>query len=401
MIGQDWLSARAAQGLILYQSTDTGDMMDDGQSLGLFVVVVAVLSVGSAAALPILMAKLSLRRAVPVLALVGPVLAIVGALVGSGAMTLSGHDVGYVLAVTILTGFSAIVVGWRLAQPLATDLGQVAATVAAIAEGERGARTGIERQDELGELASAVDELGRSLARAEAERLAADEERRSVVSALSHDLRTPLASLLASIDAVADGVADVDEHLAAMRRNVLNLNRLVEDLFLLARADSGNLALQSELLDLSELIDEALEAMLPAAIDQGVRLVAELTEAVPIHGDATAVGRVLRNLLDNAIRHAPEGGLVSVRLEQGSGVVRVIVLDDGPGFAADFVPKAFERFTQSDSARSRNGIAGLGLAIAQTLTQAHGGSVTISPGGGGQVRVTLPLKADSASSPAG
>ncbi len=384
-------SVRSSQAVQLAQSVDKNDMMDDGQSLTLFVVVVVALSVLVALGLPIFMGRLSLRRSVPVLALVGPVLAIVGALVGTGAMTLSGHDAGYVLTVTILSGVAAIIVGWRLARPLANDLDRVATTVSAIAAGERSARTDIDRQDELGVLASAVDELGRSLVRVEAERSAADDERQSVVSALSHDLRTPLASLLVSIDAIEDGIAEVDEHLPAMRQNVLALNRLVEDLFLLARADSGNLALQSESLDLAELVDEALEAMGPTAAGDDVGLQAVLDQAVPVRGDATAIGRVLRNLVDNAIRHSPEGGrvVVAVEVEDGSAIVQV--RDDGPGFDAEFLPRAFERFSQHDPARSRHGGAGLGLAIAQTLIQAHGGSVTIEAGPGGRVQLCLPL----------
>ena len=381
-----------AQSVQLAQVVDKNDMMDDGQSLTLFVVVVVALSVVVALGLPTFMGRLSLRRSVPVLALVGPLFAIVGALVGTGAMTLSGHDAGYVLTVTILSGVAAIIVGWRLARPLANDLGRVATTVSAIAAGERSARTDIDRQDELGELASAVDELGRSLVRAEAERSAADDERQSVVSALSHDLRTPLASLLVSIDAIEDGIAEVDEHLPAMRQNVLALNRLVEDLFLLARADSGNLALQSESLDLAELVDEALEAMGPTASEGQVVLQAALHQAVPVRGDATAIGRVLRNLVDNAIRHSPRGGDVVVSVEVGDGTAVVQVRDDGPGFDADFLPRAFERFSQHDPARSRHGGAGLGLAIAQTLIQAHGGSVTIEAGPGGRVELFLPLE---------
>lgn len=376
---------------VLALAGDSSDMMEDGESLTLFVAVVAALSVGVAGVLPLVMAKMSLRRSVPVLAVVGPILAVVGALVGSGAMELSGHDAGYVLLVTVITGAAATIVGWRLARPLALDLGAVAETVSALALGDRSVRTGIERQDELGDLASAVDELGSSLARAEAERSAAEDERRSVVSALSHDLRTPLTSLLASIDAVEDGLADVDEHLPAMRQNVLALNRLVEDLFLLARADSGNLALHSEAVDLAELVDEALEAMSPAAREQGVELTADLHVAVPVFGDPTAIGRVLRNLLDNAIRHSPGGGAVSVNVATRTNQAVVAILDEGPGFDVDFVPRAFERFTQSDTARSRNGGAGLGLAIAQTLTEAQGGVVSITPGPGGQVQFQLPL----------
>ncbi len=367
------------------------DMMEDEARIGFFVVTIAALAVAAVTLLPWVMKGLTIRWAVPALAVVGPVLAVLGSLVGSGAMTLSGHDIGYFLLVIGVTGLAAIFVGWRLSRPLAKDLDTVLVTVDAIAGGDRSRRTGIDRGDEVGALAGAVDELGRSLARAEAEREAADDERRAVVSALSHDLRTPLASLLASVDALEDGLADGTTHLRSMRRNVLALERLVDDMFLLARADSGQLSLQAEHLDLAELIDEALEAVAPAAGERDVKLTAEMSGAISIWGDDTAVGRVLRNLLDNAIRHASSGGLVEVSTVVANRAVTMTVVDDGPGFDAQFVPRAFERFTQADAARSRPGGAGLGLAIAQTLVEAHDGEISIDPGPGGRVSVRLPL----------
>lgn len=375
----------------MIRSIVAAEMMDDEASIGLFVAITVALAVAAVTLLPPVMKRLRIRSAVPALAVIGPVLAAVGSLAGSGAMTLSGHDVRYVVLVVAVTGVAASIVGWRLARPLAMDLDAVAGTVEAMAAGDRTSRTGIDRSDEVGELAAAVDELGRSLLRSETERDAAEGERRAVVSALSHDLRTPLASLLASVDALEDGLADGETHLRSMRRNVLALERLVEDLFLLARADSGRLVLQAESLDLSELIDEALEAVGPAATEHGVRLRSESASAIAVRGDDTAIGRVLRNVLDNAIRHASSAGVVDVATRIDGDVVTVSVHDDGDGFDPEFVPRAFERFTQADSARSRHGGAGLGLAIAQTLVEAHGGSVVIEPGPGGHVAIRLPL----------
>ncbi len=370
------------------------EMMDDEASIGIFIAMTAALALGAVTLLPPVMKRIRIRRAVPALAIIGPVLAVLGSLVGSGAMTLSGHDVGYVVLVVGVTGLAATVVGWRLARPLAMDLDTVVHTVESIAGGNRSARTGIDRNDEIGDLAAAVDHLGRSLMRSEAERDAAEDERRAVVSALSHDLRTPLASLLASVEALEDGMADEATHLRSMRRNVLALERLVEDLFLLARADSGRLALQAEELDLAELIDEALEAIGPFAAEHGVTMQAELSNAIPISGDANAIGRVLRNLLDNAVRHAAEDeGIVTVVTSLDEPHVLLEVNDNGLGFDPKFVPRAFERFTQADTARSRQGGAGLGLAIAQTLVEAHQGSIRIEPGPGGRVVVQFPLLA--------
>jgi signal transduction histidine kinase len=365
-------------------------VMEEGPAVALFVVLVVAVSLVSALVLPAIFLRLPLKYAVPALALVGPVLAIVGSLIGTGAMTLSGHDAWYAVLVAACTGAAAIFVGLRLARPVARDLDSVAGTVELVAKGDRSARTGIDRRDEIGMLAAAVDEMCRSLARAETERVAADEERRSVVSALSHDLRTPLASLLVSVDALEDGIGDREAHLRAMRGNVLALESLVGDLFLLARADSGSLALSSEELDLAELVDEAVEAVESVALVADVRVKTELDGPVPVLGDHGALGRVLRNLLDNAIRYSPPGGEIVVGAAPTETGVRLEVVDEGTGFPDAFVPRAFDRFSQADDARSRPGRTGLGLAIARTLVEAHGGQIAVEPGPGGLVRVDLP-----------
>ena len=384
------LPLAAAGPMLAVAEGDSGPMMEDGPSVLLFVVAVVAVSIVAAVIAHPLLTRLPLRRSVPLLALIGPVLGVVGSLIGTGAMTLSGHDIWYSLLVAACTGAASIVVGLRLARPVAADLDQIMSTVEAVADGERQARTGIERPDEIGKLASTVDELSRSLARAEVERAAAETERQSVVSALSHDLRTPLASLLVSVDALQDGVGDPDDHLRAMRGNVLALEALVGDLFLLARADSGSLALTSETLDLAELVDEAVEAIGPVAADREVTVRAEMGQARFVDGDDRALGRVLRNLLDNAVRHSPEGGVVRVADRSEGARVVVEVHDEGDGFPEAFLPEAFDRFTQADGSRSRTGGAGLGLAIARTLLAAHDGLVTAEAGPGGLVRIELP-----------
>jgi two-component system, OmpR family, sensor histidine kinase BaeS len=366
-------------------------VMPDEASVALFVSLTVAVSVLAALVVPLVLRRLPLRASVPALALVGPVLGIIGSLIGTGAMTLSGHDIWYALLVAGCTGAAASVVGLRLARPVARDLDQVMGTVESVAAGHRGARTAINRPDEIGKLAAAVDELSRSLSRAETERVAADEERRSVVSALSHDLRTPLASLLASVDALTDGIGEPPVHLRAMRANVLALESLVGDLFLLARADSGSLALGSEALDLAELIDEAVEAVEPVASARTVAVVARPVGPLVVIGDHQALGRVLRNLLDNAVRYSPPRGTVTVFQAARAGRAYVGVEDEGPGFDPSFAGHAFDRFTQADDARHRPGGAGLGLAIAQTLILAHQGSIRIEPGPGARVVVELPL----------
>jgi signal transduction histidine kinase len=372
------------------EGLEAGVMMDDGPSVALFIVAVIGVSILAAVGLPTILRRLPLRRGVPALALVGPVLGLVGGLVGTVAMILSGHDIWYALVVAFATGAASIIVGLRLAGPLARDLDRVSNTVLSVADGARQVRTEVDSGGEVGALAEAVDELSRSLARAEVERSAAENERRSVVSALSHDLRTPLASLLVSVDALEDEIGEPEDHIRAMRGNVMALEALVGDLFLLARADSGTLGLSLEPLDLAELVDEAVEAVEPVASLTEVTVEAELTGSIEVDADHHALGRVLRNLLDNAIRYSPTGGTVTIVDTSDETGARIEVIDQGTGFPDSFVPQVFERFTQADDARSRPGGAGLGLAIARTLLAAHQGSISIKPGPGGRVEIELP-----------
>jgi two-component system sensor histidine kinase BaeS len=143
-------------------------------------------------------------------------------------------------------------------------------------------------------------------------------------------------------------------------------------------------------IDLSDLADEALEGLRPTAAGRGIDLVLETSGHVRALGGPEALARVIRNLVDNAIRHSPEGGRVTVRVE-GNGAALVRVLDDGPGFHPDFLDRAFESFTRDDDARTRRaGGAGLGLAIARGFVQAHGGSIWADAGPGGRVTFRVP-----------
>jgi two-component system sensor histidine kinase BaeS len=200
-----------------------------------------------------------------------------------------------------------------------------------------------------------------------------------------------LASLLVSVEALEDGLGDPDAHLRAMRGNVWALEALIGDLFLLARADSGSLGLGRESLDLAELVDEAVEAVEPVASVKAVAVRAELEGPIVVNGDHGALGRVLRNLLDNAIRYSPESGTVTIIDHSDGERACIEVIDEGTGFPESFVPHAFERFTQADDARSRPGGAGLGLAIARTLLLAHDGSISVEAGPGGRVTIEVPI----------
>jgi signal transduction histidine kinase len=188
-----------------------------------------------------------------------------------------------------------------------------------------------------------------------------------------------------------DGLApDPDRYLRSMRADLDAMSHLVDDLFLLATIEAGKLEIERERVDLAELADESIEALQPVAAGKGVELQLDATGSVPTEGGAAALGRVIRNLLHNAIRYSPQDAAVVVEVSNGAGA-NLVVTDTGPGFPPAMVESAFDEFVTGDPARSReNGGAGLGLAIARGIVTAHGGDMWAEPGPGGKVGFRLP-----------
>jgi signal transduction histidine kinase len=175
-----------------------------------------------------------------------------------------------------------------------------------------------------------------------------------------------------------------------MQRDVEALSALVDDLFLLATIEAGRLDVHAQAADLTEIADEAVDALAPVAAARGLTLRLDAGERVRVAGNASALGRVIRNLLDNAIRHAPPDSEIRVIVRSAGGAL-VRVVDEGPGFPAEFAAQAFDRFARADPSRNRStGGAGLGLAIARGLVEAHGGRIWIEQPPGGRVTFELP-----------
>ncbi len=328
--------------------------------------------------------------AVSAIALSGAVVA--GA---AAAMFLAPGDVRLVVAALVLGTGLGVLVAIGVTGPLTADLGRLAAAAHRVAEGDLSVRTRIDRRDEVGALAASIDRMVDRLARLQAERERGEAARRRLLAAVGHDLRTPLSSLRAAIEALQDGVAtEPDRYLAAMARDVDLLQSMVEDLFVLARLEAGDVQLERVEVDVPEVAEAALEAIAPLAAARGVHaeLVLDADGIAPVvFGDAQALNRVLRNLLDNALRHARS--TVRVALSCDEDELTVAVHDDGPGFPPEFAARAFEVFSRADAARERrSGGAGLGLAIARELVQAHGGRIWIGAGPGGAVSLALPRR---------
>ncbi len=324
-----------------------------------------------------------------------PLLSLVAGAVASGTlaqlMLIDKDQTRTVLGLLFLTAVFAAVLVVVATAPLRADARRLEVALRLLESGDRSVRSGVVRADELGNVARAVDRLGARLEAVEAERAQVEAERTALLSNVSHDLRTPLAALRVALDAIVDGVApDPDRYLRSMQGQVETLTALVDDLFLLARLEAGTVEVDRTLVDLAELADAVTEALEPVADTAGVSLELEAGVAVPVMAGAMQLGRVIRNLVDNAIRHSPPGGTVRVRVS-GGATSMVQVIDEGPGFSEAFTDQAFERFSRADSSRTRStGGAGLGLAIARGLIEANGGRIWIDPPPGGRVSFELP-----------
>ncbi len=224
------------------------------------------------------------------------------------------------------------------------------------------------------------------------------EARRELVAHASHDLRTPLASLQAMLEAVEDGLAPPEQYLPAMGDQVRHLARLVDDLFELARIDGGQLTVELRDVRLDRLVDGCVRGVAASAEARGVRVESRVDAAAPPARCAPDhLERVLANLLANALRHTPGDGSVAVLVAGEVDGVRVSVEDTGEGIPAADLERAFERFWRADSARRRDGGgAGLGLAIAKGLVEAQGGRIWAEARPGGGARISLVLPAASA-----
>ena len=313
--------------------------------------------------------------------------AVIMIVIAAQQMFINDSDLGFLLWILIPATAAAAIVAYVLSAPIARDAHRLSDAAARVASGDLAARSGVRRSDELGDAAREFDRM--------AERLGAVEMERSLMlSSISHDLRTPLAALRASVEAIRDGVApDPDAYLAGMEHQIQALADLVADLQLHTRIASGTLETRSGRVDLTELADEAVEALRPLAARSDVMLTIETEDRVVLNGDAAQLGRVLRNLLDNAIRHTPAGTTVRTEVildgPSSRGIVRVV--DEGPGFPPELSDRAFDAFTRGDEARDvSTGTAGLGLAIARGIITAHGGTIGIVAATGGVVEVRLP-----------
>lgn len=347
---------------------------------------------------------LSLRHRALVLAAIGPAVTVVNIFVVAQLMFVStGHDLQLLVALIVFGGFVGVLVASWSAAATNQRVDEIAGALHRLARESGGGVPALTtRGDEIDHLAGTVDVLAQRLAAAERERAALDAERRDLTGAISHDLRTPLASIRAMIEALNDGVVpagdEVERYHVAIGRETERLSRMVDDLLELARIDSGALGLNRQPIAVHEIAAEVVDGMQPLARSAGIRLQLDAPRPLPaIPLDGARIERAIANLVRNAIEHSPAGGSIVVSAGQADDCAYVTVADDGPGIAPGDLPHIWTRFHRGDRARSRGASgsagAGMGLAIVRGFVEAHGGSVDVQsrPGEGAAFTIRLPV----------
>lgn len=322
---------------------------------------------------------------------------------GSADPTVNGHAeeaFGTASALTmglalIAAAVSSIVVSVFLARRVRRWLSRVLGAAEKVAVGDYSARVPlVGLGSEFDELAGAFNTMAADLAGIEATRT-------RMLGELAHEMRTPVATLGAYLEAIQDGVAQADAPtVEVLRAQVARLTRLSQDITLVTTAEEGRLAMQRARVPARRLLDDAAAQVIGRAADAGVRFSVSVepgAATVLLDADADRLGQVLTNLLDNALRHTPPGGHVRLGAARVGDRLRITVRDDGEGIPPEHLARIFDRFYRVDTARDRaHGGSGVGLSIARSITEAHGGSVRAHSDGAGRgaaLVVELPVAA--------
>ena len=308
-------------------------------------------------------------------------------------MFVSAHDAFFM---ALAAGYAALIglgAAWVVARRALADLESVRVALAEVGDGARDVRVRVIGHDELAALAADVERMA---ARIDAE----ERTRRRLVASVSHDLRTPITSLRLITEGLQDGIFEAErsrELMQSISSQVRALGVLIDDLFELSRLEAGDIRWSVEQVHLDELVRETLETMRPQADESRISMRSELArELRPARGNPEQLQRVLFNLIQNAIRHTPADGSVVVRAWPAKDrAVEVEVADTGDGIDPAARRRVFEPFVQGPSrVEGQIGSAGLGLAIARAIIEAHGGEIWIARAGPGtQIRFSLPAVA--------
>jgi signal transduction histidine kinase len=326
----------------------------------------------------------------------------VGAMVAAEAMFLTAHDLESLLVILLASGTVGVLIAFLLGHRVSAAERALVAVARRIGEGGAGAPDVAPATAEFAQLGRELEDMARKLEEARARERATDASRRELIAWTSHDIRTPLAGLRAISEALEDGLVEDAETLARYHRTLRvetdRLTHLVDELFELSIIHAGALRLQMERASLGDLVSDAIAAARTSAESRGVQVEGRLRGASPeLELAPTEMSRVLRNLLENAIRHTPTRGWVWVETGMEQDRAYISVADECGGIPDSDLPRIFDAAFRGEAARTPGrdgGGAGLGLAIARGIVEAHAGQIAVrNEGAGCRFTVRLPLPA--------
>ncbi len=289
--------------------------------------------------------------------------------------------------VTLFILIFGTVVFWQITRPLV----QIRKASNAISQGDHSVRIKVRSGNELGRVATAFNEMAEEIEKQ-------DQMRKQMVADVAHELRTPLTVMRSNIEAMLDGILEPsEEELGELHDEVGRLSRMIDDLRILSLADSGELPIVKQPVDIRQLLGTIVTRYTALAESNDITLVFDdSARPLIVFADADKLQQAIRNLLENALHYTPQGGRVRVTAVEDSGNAKLSIIDTGSGIQPAEIEKLFERFYRGDRSRNRNsGGSGLGLSIVQQIAELHGGSVNVvSPDGAGAIfTIKLPLKA--------
>ncbi len=292
----------------------------------------------------------------------------------------------------VAAGVAGILLVILMSRRMLASISSLTVAARELGNGNLSSRAAVRGNDEVSELGRAFNSMADALQDSE-------RQRRNMVADVAHELRTPLTNMQGHIEAVQDGVLEPDAStMDAMHRQAMFLNRLVDDLRLLASTESRDFQLVVAPVSIAEIVTQVGESFRPRAETASVDLSVSLEDDLPmLELDRLRIEQVLVNLLDNAVAHTPPAGRISVIAERIEDTVRVTVADTGPGVPVEAQPYVFDRLYRVDPSRDRaTGGSGLGLTIARQLVEAHGGAIWVNSeeGSGSRFGFDLPV-ADS------
>lgn len=367
---------------------------DERTDLLQLLVPAGIVTITAAVLARLVLRRASMRQRFVAVALLAAVIAIANIGVLTLRMAVNEHDATLVTVLLLYSAAAGVAGALVVARSSSAAMGSLERAARRMGEGDLETRVGhLGAGVELDTLAATLDDMASSLQQAQQREHDAESMRRNLITTVSHDLRTPLASLRAMVEAIDDGVVadtpSLQRYAHEMRRSVRQLSEMVDDLFELTQLDAGAIEAESQRASLPEIVFSAIASIEVLAEEKGLHLVS----ALDIDGVTCSprMARVLQNLLVNAVRHTPADGTVRLEAFSRGGLVRLSVQDTGDGIAAEDLDRIFDPFFRGDPARSGPG-AGLGLALAKRIVEALGGRIsaeTIGPGA--RFAVELPI----------